>query len=340
MVETRTERTTQTTLHFIESTDRAQTWPNPFIYEFPLAHANGVMEIMNDERAFMISTQFTRSHEEGQVPLPETENYESKFPDGRLMGAYRNYRIRTSMWITFSADKGRTWTEPYHVDHSPMQGAWTWPGSSPFQLAGGTIVIPIAGYLSMDDLDGIWLSSGVLRSTDNAKTWHFVPVGSADRNEGLIFSEPTMDLLQDNHLLIMMRTECRVLEKDPRYEDLYGLYHSISADGGKTWTSPFRAMEGTHCSIVQLGDGNILCGHHLATRRDGKVLSVADPVRFSLSADAGRTWSTPRPWFTGRENLAGWYTNVEYVDENTAVAMIRDSPQNNRLWACRLLRKR
>jgi len=60
-------------------------------------------------------------------------------------------------------------------------------------------------------------------------------------------------------------------------------------------------------------------------------------VRYAVSPDAGRNWTRPEPWFIGADSHQGTYTNVEYVDEETAVVMIRDEKRTNRLWACRLL---
>ena len=59
-----------------------------------------------------------------------------------------------------------------------------------------------------------------------------------------------------------------------------------------------------------------------------------------MSQDAGQTWSGLEPWFAGRESAEGWYSNLEYVDEDTAVAMIKDAPRHERIWVCRVERVR
>ena len=308
---------TATTVLFIESADGGSTWSDRFAAKVPIANATGVMGLMNDGRVFMACTQWHGKDD-------NVKEYIGKLPDGRPTEAYENYRIRTSMWMVYSSDKGRTWTDPQKVDYRPMLGAWVWSGGRPLQLPDGTIIIPVAGYLSMEDMSGILLSNGVVRSANAGKAWTLSVVGRTDKNEGLIFSEPAMAPLQDSRLVILMRTESRVKDKSLRRKH-HGLYRAMSHDGGKTWSSPTRVLAGTHCSIVQLGDGKLLCGTH-------------PPIRAAVSHDAGKTWSGLEPWFAGRESAKGWYSNLEYVDENTAVAMIKDSPKHEQIWVCRVER--
>ena len=310
---------TATTMVFIESADGGSTWSDPFTAKVPIANASGVMGRMNDGRVFMVCTQWHGKDN-------NVREYVGRLSDGRPTEAYENYRIRTSMWIVYSEDKGRTWTNPQKVDYGPLLGAWVWSGGRPLQLPDDTLLIPVAGYLSMEDMSGILLSSGVVRSANAGKSWSLSVAGSTDKSEGLIFSEPAMALLRDGRVVILMRTESRVKDRSLRRKD-HGLYRAVSRNGGQTWSSPIRVLAGTHCSIIQLGDGNLLCGTH-------------PPIRAAVSQDVGQTWSGLEPWFAGRESAEGWYSNLEYVDEDTAVAMIKDAPRHERIWVCRVERVR
>ncbi len=316
----------------IESLDGGKTWSGPFEVKVPIAHAEGgVMGLMNDGRILMVCQQ-THGSNLGAVenrtgkPLPKLVKYVGRLADGKEIEAYKNYRYYSDTWITFSADRGRTWTAGRKVENESLLGSSLWTGARPAQLADGTMVIPIDGYLSMEDMGGILLSSGVLRSSDEGRIWKFTVVGQTDKNRGLVFSEPAMAKLRDGQLVCMIRTQNRVLQEDTIPENLRsGLYHSVSADGGRSWSQPVRVLTGSHCSITQLGDGQLLCGWHR-------------PIQYALSSDAGKTWTKPELWFTGRDSHKGWYTNVHFLDAETAVAMLKDfGPHPNWIWSCRLV---
>jgi len=321
-----------TAVTIIESTDDGKTWGNAFTADVPVPDmwASDIsMGLMNDGRIVMLCTQslgenLGSSENKTGAPLPKLRRFIGKLPDGREYQAYENYRIHTAIHLAYSADRGRTWTAGPTVDEAPLLGAWTWTGGRPAQLSDGTLVLPVTGYLSQDDMDGIRQSCGVLRKEADGGDWSFSLIGRSNKDNGMVFSEPSMARLGDGRLVFMIRTQNRSRDasKVPADEQR-GLYHSISDDGGKTWSPRVRVLAGTHCSIVELGDGKLLCGWHR-------------PVRYAVSSEAGRTWSKPEPWFIGTDSPQGTYTNVEFVDGKTAVAMIRDEKKRHRLWACQL----
>ena len=73
------------------------------------------------------------------------------------------------------------------------------------ELADGTLLIPVAGYLQPG-----WLSAGVARSTDDGDSWEFIVLGNGNPDNQMIFSEPTIAALADGSLVALMRTEDRV----------------------------------------------------------------------------------------------------------------------------------
>ena len=100
-----------------------------------------------------------------------------------------------------------------------------------------------------------------------------------------------------------------------------------SKDGGKTWSSPTKTLGGTHCSLIQLPDGVLLCGYH------------GGAPRLALSADKGGTWYANMPWLTEEGTMSrGWYTSAELVDKTTAVVLIKEAPAPHIIRACLLRR--
>ena len=318
---------------FIESLDGGRSWSDPFEVKVPIDRVSGgTMGLMNDGRILLVCGR-TKGSNLGKVenrtgkPLPRLIRKTGRLPDGSETEAYESYRYHSDAWVTFSSDRGRTWTDARKIDHEPIVGASLWTGARPVQLRDGTLVVPLDGYLSMADMDGIWLSSCVLRSSDEGRTWSSSVVGRTEKDHGLVFSEPTMARLRDGRLVLLMRTQNRALDESRvAASRRSGLYRSVSRDGGRSWSPPIRVLTGSHGSITQLGDGRLLCGWHR-------------PVQYALSSDAGLTWTDPAPWFTGRDSDKGWYTNVIALDDETAVAMLKDFPTHpNWIWAQRLTR--
>ena len=100
------------------------------------------------------------------------------------------------------------------VDFSPMVAAWTWVGGRILELGNGTLIIPVAGYLSEQDMDGIWLSTGVALSKDDGITWDLSVIGRGSSNDWIIFSEPAVAKLGGDMLVALMRTEDRVTKQN------------------------------------------------------------------------------------------------------------------------------
>ena len=75
------------------------------------------------------------------------------------------------------------------------------------ELDTGTLIVPVGGYLSLEDMDGIWLSAGVVRSDDEGATWSFSILGRGKPSNWTIFSEPSLAQLDDGTLVAMMRSE-------------------------------------------------------------------------------------------------------------------------------------
>ena len=93
------------------------------------------------------------------------------------------------------------------------------------------------------------------------------------------------------------------------------------------WTSPVSVLGGSHCSLVQLPDGVLLCGYHR-------------PPQLALSIDGGKSWYEKMLCQTENPTANwGWYLSVAVVDENTAVALIKEYPAPNIIRGCLLHRQ-
>ena len=111
-------------------------------------------------------------------------------PNGRECLTYKGYRHNGTLRLAYSSNQGETWTVGSSVDSSPMVAAWVWVGGRILELSDGTLVVPVAGYLSDQDMDGIWLSTGVILSEDNGTTWNLSVIGRGNSSDWIIFSEP------------------------------------------------------------------------------------------------------------------------------------------------------
>jgi len=300
---------------FIRSTDGGKVWSEPYTGVLPQGvgkiHTLGVRR---DGRLMAVISKGTDN-----LTTPEIRRLKPTLPDGREVEAYSGYRIKSVTQLAFSSDQGKTWTMGNLVGSQIVS---TWTGGRILELDDGTLVLPVHGYLSDQDMDGIWISNGVRRSSDDGATWTLSVIGRANPNDAMIFSEPSVAKLDDGTLVALMRSEDRVIDGTRG-----GLFRAISSDGGKTWSSPTKTLGGTHCSLIQLPDGVLLCGYH------------GGAPRLALSADRGGTWYANMPWLTEEGTMSrGWYTSAELVDKTTAVVLIKEAPAPHIIRACLLRR--
>ena len=306
---------------FIGSADGGKTWSKPYHGILPDGVGVSTLGVGHDGRLITVLEQASEN-----LGTSAVKKHTVGLPDGRECLTYKGYRYSGTLRLAYSSNQGETWTMGNSVDFSPMVAAWAWVGGRILELSDGTLVIPVAGYLSDQDMDGIWLSTGVVLSEDDGTTWDLSVIGRGSSSDWVIFSEPAVAKLEGDMLVVLMRTEDRVTKRNSTDSqgNRHGLHQARSNDGGKTWSSPVKTLKGTHCSLIQLLDGVLLCGCHR-------------PPRLALSADGGENWYANMLWSTeDPSGNWGWYTSVEMVDETTAVAVIKQYPAKNIVSICHL----
>jgi hypothetical protein len=170
--------------------------------------------------------------------------------------------------LVHSDDSGKTWTSP-----QPMQ-APDWLDGSPHgqmvTLPDGSILMSVYGSFSGEPRKET--CSGVLRSNDNGESWELLSVLA----EG--FNETSLCLLPSGRLFAMLRAETRKAN----------LWHAVSSDGGKTWSSPIELTDDQQHpgNVILLPTGELLLtyGHR----------QFPYGVQCRLSRDEGATWLSPK----------------------------------------------
>jgi len=222
--------------------------------------------------------------------------------DGRdkesAIKAKKGFDTRT-VWICRSDDGGKTWSKPVEITKSAKDPAWGWYATGPgvgIQIKHGPfrgrLVIPCDH--SYDDPQGnlrglpVEYGSHVIYSDDHGKTWKL---------GGII--RPKVN-------------ECQVVEladgKGTLLLDLRAYFgrsrraHSLSRDGGLTWTAPADALDLVEpvcqASILrftwpdQAGKSRILFSNPADESRR-KNMTVR------LSYDEGKTWPVARTLHEG-----------------------------------------
>jgi len=310
---------------FIRSTDGGTSWSEPYTGVSP--DKVGGVNALGVRRDGRLMGVFSKAHE--NLGTSAVKKQMVNLADGRQCLAFEGYRYGGDLQLGYSSDQGKTWTVETNIDISPMVAAWTWTGGRILELHDGTLLVPVAGYLSDQDMDGIWLSAGVLQSHDDGVTWRFSIVGRGNPDDWIIFSEPAVAELDDGTLVTLMRTEDRVKKSSPgdRRGGRGGLHRSSSVDGGQMWSRPVKTLDGSHCSLTRLPGGILLCGYHR-------------PPRLALSSNEGKAWYANMLWNTENPRANwGWYISVEMVDQTTAVVLVKETPAPNIIRACLLHRQ-
>jgi sialidase-1 len=183
-----------------------------------------------------------------------------------------------TVWVTSSADDGRSWTPVAEISRDVKPAGWTWYATGPgngIQLRGGRLVIPCNHAVLGSEV----ISSHVIYSDDHGATWKLGGTLSPGTDESAVVE------LLDGQMLINMRNGAGT----PRARAV-----ARSGDKGETWSAveydPALVEPVCQASILRWGKG-----------RRSRILfsNPADPrrrVRMTVraSADEGKTWPVSR----------------------------------------------
>jgi sialidase-1 len=183
-----------------------------------------------------------------------------------------------TVWISTSADDGKSWTKPREITKDVTKPGWTWYATGPgvgIQLKSGRLLIPCD---SKSELGKV-RESHVILSDDAGKTWRLGGIVGPHCNECQAVE------LADGRVMLNMRT----------YRANNRRLVAISSDGGQTFTEPKEdptLIEPVcQASILRLPGAGILFSNPASTKREKMTLR--------LSTDEGTTWAHSRELFSG-----------------------------------------
>lgn len=217
--------------------------------------------------------------------------------DGRiavvLRGGAEHLGIKGRLDIVFSADEGKTWTEPRGVVDSPVDDRNPAFG----QAADGSLIVGFYRTAQYDD-EGRYqprldrpVSCWVTRSRDGGRNWD--EPRAVDVSE-ISWGSPYGRILTLPDGTLLMAVYGGSLRKPNEARELTGIrqrsYLYRSTDHGLTWarfSGPIGGEERqfSETALLRLPDGQILAA----------MRSRATDVWITDSRDDGRTWSPPQP---------------------------------------------
>lgn len=181
-------------------------------------------------------------------------------------------------YVITSTDNGHTWSAPNHIDLQgmPFSGGMEGPTDAPIEMPDGSILMGVIGYGLGGDPKNI--GSVLLRSTDKAKTWHYVSTIAGDPQGKMGgFVEPGLVRTKSGRLVAGLRT--------PGSDN--AIYMTTSDDGGKSW-APVRKTElhGHPVDLIQLSDGRVMATYGIRPPQH----NLPGGIRACFSSDDGVTW--------------------------------------------------
>jgi predicted neuraminidase len=225
------------------SSDRGRTWSKAVVLQdFPRKSDFDPAFIADGKRTLF----FFSAGRENRYPFLHNEK------DNVGVASFKTY-------VRASDDSGRTWSEPQ------VAGVRVYCRSNGVRLSSGELLLPIYEIPSR---------AGVLKSTDDGKTW--TRYGKITTPGGA--GEPSLTELKSGAVLMILRTTDGFL------------WETRSTDKGETWSAPvrtaIRAATTSH-NIFCLPDGRLLL------TLNESAPNVRTPLVVRASADDGQTWSDP-----------------------------------------------
>ena len=198
-------------------------------------------------------------------------------------------RAPRTVWLTHSADHGRTWATPVEITAQVKKTCWTWYATGPgqgLQLASGRLIIPCDHNTGIRFDGSDPYGSHLIYSDDHGATWRIGAILSLPGNECYALE------LDDGDVYLNCRTR----------KDLGVRSYGYSRDGGLSFieegfhhelVEPRRFRGGCQGSLLKLpapgGEGSLLLFCNPATAQEER-----QRLAIHVSADQGRTWKEAR----------------------------------------------
>jgi sialidase-1 len=188
-----------------------------------------------------------------------------------------------TVWITRSADDGKTWAGLREITDDVKDPNWTWYATGPgvgVQLRGGRLVIPCDHAMAGTQA----FHSHVIYSDDHGETW------KRGGSVGEKTNECQLVELAGGSLLINMRS----------YHGKNRRATATSRDGGLTWSEVTldEALVEPVCQAALIRRDELLVFSNPASAR-------RERLTVKLSADEGRTWRASRVLHEGPAAYSG-----------------------------------
>ena len=201
--------------------------------------------------------------------------------DGQtILCVYPQGHGRGSIVYKRSSDGGRTWS-----DRLPTPDSWRSSREVP----------TLHRVVGPDGAKRVILWSGLYParlavSEDDGQNWSELrPAGDWGGIVVMGFVEP---LTTPGHYLAMFHDDGRSFQQDGQPTKTFGLYQTISRDGGLTWSMPAKVFQSSDVHLCEPGCVRSPDGRRLAVLLRENSRRKNSHVMFS--SDEGKTWSEPR----------------------------------------------
>ena len=156
--------------------------------------------------------------------------------------------------IAVSQGDGETFEVGSPIAMEPL--CWAAPSGRLFERD-GTLVMPVFGALSKDDLKQTRHTCGLFRSTDGGKTWGDWSVIASGSEDILSFEYCSVLPLHDGTILAVFTG--RRLQRSADAPQVIMRY--FSKDGGRTWSEPDQLCVGSCPALESVGETTTVCAY-------------------------------------------------------------------------------
>ena len=225
---------------------------------------------------------------------------------------------RDKLWSAKSKDGGLTWY-PARETNIPLIGH---PACDGILLDNGDMLMAIS---SSEIPDRYFGAIRILRTTDNGESWN--PEALLTAADETKVREPAMTLRPDGSIVMMTRACPKNMSWGADVDIKLFAYRTVSADGGKTWSSPEPSTITNNESKIDLISWPmdwLLMAYNRTTNLDWHERS---PLWLAASQDEGQTWENllelaPAPGVKAQPAMCrgeDGLLHVVYMHRHTAV---------------------
>lgn len=197
---------------------------------------------------------------EGQDAVPQAMGTLTVLSSGQIVAPFAEVAAdseKIQVKLLKSLDEGKTWSVSSPIAVKPL--SWAIPYGRLIECD-GELLMPVHGAQDRQDSAHTRLVCGLLRSTDEGRSWgDFRLIAGPDPDMAVSYEFPAVIALEESRLLAILTARRLKARSELPLDVPQELMRTYTTDAGRSWTKPEQLAVGSWASLARIDKETIAC---------------------------------------------------------------------------------